>query len=77
LSLAPGSSILLYTDGLVERREQPIMDSLDGLVEQADRHRDSSAATLASAVVDALGRADHADDICLLVVRLAGAAQPE
>ena len=77
LSLVPGSSILLYTDGLVERREHPIMDSLDGLVEQAGRHRDSSAATLARAVVDALGRVDHADDICLLVVRLTGAAQPE
>jgi phosphoserine phosphatase RsbU/P len=76
LTLSAGSSLLLYTDGLVERREQSIMQGLDGLVEQAGRHRASSAATLAGAVVDALAGVVHSDDVCLLVVRLAGAAQP-
>ena len=75
-SLTPGSSVLFYTDGLVERRSQPMMDTLDELVEQAGRHRDSSAATLVGAVVAALDQATHADDVCLLVARLGALAQP-
>jgi phosphoserine phosphatase RsbU/P len=68
--LIPGSSIMFSTDGLVERRSQPITQSLDELVAQVASHRDSSAASLAGAVVAALGEEEHADDTCLLVVRL-------
>ena len=32
---AQGSTLLLYTDGLVERRDVPLADSLDQLAEQA------------------------------------------
>jgi phosphoserine phosphatase RsbU/P len=76
-SLTPGSSIVLYTDGLVERRSQSITDTLDELVEQVGRHRDNAAATLVGAVVEALDQATHADDVCLLVARLGALAQPE
>jgi serine/threonine-protein kinase RsbW len=61
---------MFFTDGLVERRSQPITQSLDELVAQVASHRDSSAASLAGAVVAALGEEEHADDTCLLVVRL-------
>ena len=33
--LPPGSTLLLYTDGLVERRDVPLADSLDELAEAA------------------------------------------
>jgi phosphoserine phosphatase RsbU/P len=75
-SLTPGTSIVFFTDGLVERRAKPLTQSLDQLVEQVAAHRESSAATLAGAVVAALGEDEHADDTCLLVARLGEPAQP-
>jgi serine/threonine-protein kinase RsbW len=67
---------MFFTDGLVERRSQPIMESLDRLTEQVGEHRDSPAATLAGAIVAALEPNEHADDVCLLIARLGAHDQP-
>jgi PAS domain S-box-containing protein len=63
-----GDTLLLYTDGLIERRAATIDDGLERLLEQADAYRDEPAEGLASGVFRALHDAEHNDDVCLLVV---------
>jgi PAS domain S-box-containing protein len=70
-ALAPGTAVLLYTDGLVERRSEPISDGLDRLLAEAAAHRAAGAAGLAGALVRRLRDAEHPDDVCLLAARVA------
>jgi serine phosphatase RsbU (regulator of sigma subunit)/anti-sigma regulatory factor (Ser/Thr protein kinase) len=71
--MSPGTTAVLYTDGLVERRGQSIDDGISrigGIVETRDW---ASAGSLADALLDgAGGDIDASDDIALLVVRLTG-----
>jgi len=73
--LPPGSTLLLYTDGLVERRQESLDDGFDRLCD-----------AVASAPVDVEALADHVidrlvspgestDDIALLVVRFDAALE--
>ncbi len=68
--LEPGHTIVLYTDGLVERRTESLADGLDRLVEVASCEAGASADALVGRIVDEL--ADGAqDDVCVLALRLA------
>jgi anti-sigma regulatory factor (Ser/Thr protein kinase) len=70
--LGPGASVLLYTDGLVERRGRLIDEGLDRLHEALDAHAGAGAGellTLATTAVPGAGR-PH-DDIALVVAQLA------
>jgi serine/threonine-protein kinase RsbW len=69
--LAPGTAVLLYTDGLVERRAQAVSDGLDRLRAEVDARRDEPVTALCGGLVRAFHDAEHADDVCLLVLRLA------
>jgi len=67
--LPPGSTLLLYTDGLIERRDRHLNDGLAELKATAD--------TLAAAPVEELTDelparlAPHpTDDVCLLAIHL-------
>ena len=71
-AVAPGGTLLLYTDGLVERRTEPLTDGLDRLLAQADAHRDEPPAAFVPALVHALRDTEAADDVCVLAARLAG-----
>jgi sigma-B regulation protein RsbU (phosphoserine phosphatase) len=72
LPLRPGTAVLLYTDGLVERRTQAVSDGLDRLAAEVDARRTAPIKALAGGLAHAFHDADHADDVCLLVLRLAG-----
>lgn len=65
--LPPGSVVLLYTDGLVERRSVSLDVGLDRLVDGLTRHRGAPPSQLAGDLVRGLHDPEHSDDICLLV----------
>ena len=68
--VAAGSSIVLYTDGLVERRGELLDTGLDRLATAAAGLAELGPAELVAALADAtLGAAGPADDVALLVVR--------
>jgi sigma-B regulation protein RsbU (phosphoserine phosphatase) len=70
LTLPPSSTLLLYTDGLIERRSESLQDGMDRLVIEAASRRDEPAANLAVEVVRVLHDPENIDDVCLLVARV-------
>lgn len=70
-TVPPGGSLVLYTDGLVERRREPIDFGLERLAKAV-----RAAAALATEdagdliLSHMLGADDHDDDVCLLLCRL-------
>jgi PAS domain S-box-containing protein len=67
--LPPGSALLLYTDGLVERRDTPLDDRLDRLAEAAGSCVDDLTGLCDTVIERLLGEADPGDDVALLAVR--------
>jgi serine/threonine-protein kinase RsbW len=70
--LQPGDMLVLYTDGLVERRSEGLASRIELLLEVAGASAQRSPAALVDAVLDALlaeGAPD--DDVCVLVLLLA------
>ena len=67
--LAPGATLLLYTDGLVERRDTPLADRLDELAEAAGSAGDSLSDLCERVLSAVLGDGDPGDDVALLAVR--------
>jgi PAS domain S-box-containing protein len=69
ISLQPGATLLLYTDGLVETRDGDIETDLQRLLEEVARHRPSDGP---QALVDRLTRGLDvlSDDVALLAVQV-------
>jgi PAS domain S-box-containing protein len=68
--LAPAATIVLYSDGLIERRHRPLQDGLDELLVTIDRLRDETPDTIASSLADSVARGpDARDDVCVLALR--------
>jgi anti-anti-sigma factor len=67
--LHPGSTVVLYTDGLVERRGATIDDGLANLL-QAAAGSNGDIESLCDRLVKALGADDSSDDVALLALRL-------
>ncbi|SHN16639.1 PP2C family protein-serine/threonine phosphatase [Streptomyces yunnanensis] len=66
-----GDTLVLYTDGLIERRDEDIDSGLDRLTEALTTMRHLSPQRLADALLARLGVAGGArDDVALVVVRL-------
>ncbi|MGW2994386.1 PP2C family protein-serine/threonine phosphatase [Streptomyces sp. NPDC001193] len=66
-----GDTLVLYTDGLVERRREDIDVSLERLAEALVRHRAADPERIADALlVDLLSVGGATDDTALIVVRL-------
>jgi len=68
VDLVPGSTVLLYTDGIVERRSVPLDERLTMLCDVVDR--DGPLDGLVDSVLAKLGGDQTSDDMALLAVRL-------
>jgi serine phosphatase RsbU (regulator of sigma subunit) len=60
---------LLYTDGIVERRNATIDAGMDALVAEIAGRRNEPAPVLAASALRALEDNTHPDDMCLLALR--------
>ncbi|MFC5379467.1 ATP-binding SpoIIE family protein phosphatase [Aquipuribacter nitratireducens] len=70
--LAVDDLLLLLTDGLVERRDQSLTDSLDLLLDEVARHGDADPLVLCGALLQRYGP-ETSDDVALLAAaRTAG-----
>lgn len=70
IELQPGASVVFYTDGLIERRDESLTTRLDWLVGELAARRDLSAEELCDRVLVAAGD-QHEDDVAVLVLRIA------
>jgi anti-anti-sigma factor len=67
--LQPGSTVVLYTDGLIERRGATIDEGLEDLL-QAAEGSDGDVQSLCDRLVHSLGADVSSDDVALLALRL-------
>jgi anti-sigma regulatory factor (Ser/Thr protein kinase) len=67
--LPPGSSLLLYTDGLVERRDTPLDERMERLAQVASEAGDDLDDLCEHVISSILGHGDPDDDVALLAVR--------
>ena len=69
VTIEPESTVLLYTDGLTERRREVLDISLERLRTAASRAAHLPPGEFLDAVLDAMGTHEPDDDIALLAVR--------
>lgn len=69
VDLPPGSTLLLYTDGLVERREEMLEDSIDTLAAAFATLGGAPPEEVCDALLDATRADSGDDDIALLILR--------
>jgi len=70
LSLQPGSTVVLYSDGLIEHRHRPQEDGIARLVDELAGRRRQPFKGLAESVVRTLREPADADDTCMLAAHL-------
>jgi PAS domain S-box-containing protein len=71
--LRAGATIVLYTDGLIERSDRSLQAGLDELLARVDALADATPDTVASSLADQLtGATGRPDDVCVLALRLLG-----
>lgn len=68
--LEPDDLLLLYTDGLIERRDEDIEESLDGLVRSLARGGPLSPQETVDDLISAHAAPGLEDDACLLALRI-------
>jgi anti-anti-sigma factor len=69
--ITPGTTLLLYTDGLIERRGEVLDDGLDRVMAAAERHAADDPVRLTRRLLaDVLADADQPDDVAVIAARL-------
>lgn len=68
--LAPGTTLLMYTDGLVERRRETMYDGMGRLLDELGHRREEPMDVLVPGLAEALAAPHQTDDVCLLGLRL-------
>ena len=69
----PGDRLVLYTDGLIERRDEPIGDGFDRLARAAGELPDADEGVWCRRLLSTLtGGASLADDVALACIRFSG-----
>jgi hypothetical protein len=74
VSMTPGTTLLCFTDGLVERRTEDIDTGMRRLATTARRATRASVADLVRHAVHTLRHDDAGDDVAVLAVRWVGAS---
>jgi serine phosphatase RsbU (regulator of sigma subunit) len=74
--LESGSTLLLYTDGLVERRDQVFDDGVERLAAALAEYRELPVEAVADALLHRLLPERAEDDVALVAVRLSPPARP-
>jgi serine phosphatase RsbU (regulator of sigma subunit) len=67
LTLKPGDRLLLFTDGLIERRGIDLAIGLTHLMIQAEQTRSAAAGEACDAILRETLADSHEDDACLLI----------
>ena len=70
--LDPGSVVLLYTDGLVERRRQSLDVGMERLVAEVEANRGETPERLTSNLLHAFETTERQDDACAMALSLRG-----
>ena len=68
-TLPTGSTLLLYTDGLVERRGETLDDGLGRLLSAIEDHADEDVDGLCDAVLSKMIPDANEDDVAIVAVR--------
>ena len=68
--LEPETTLLLYTDGLIDRPDLPIDEGIDRLLRAAEANARAEMTRICDGVLSAMVRGDASDDIALLALRL-------
>ena len=75
--VAPGDVIVLYSDGLVERRGESLTDGINRLCEHVAGAELSNLEAAADAVIAALVGETPSDDVALVLVRIASLTETQ
>jgi PAS domain S-box-containing protein len=68
--LEPRTTLLLYTDGLIDRPDLPIDEGIDRLLRAAEDNAHAEMTRICEGVLSAMVHGDASDDIALLALRL-------
>ena len=68
--LGPGSRVLFYTDGLVERRDRPIDTGFEQMLAVMRTERDGPLERVVAQLADQLGATAGGDDVCMLAAEM-------
>jgi serine phosphatase RsbU (regulator of sigma subunit) len=69
LKLEPEDTLVLYSDGLIERRDEVIDEGIARAAKVLEQHSDHPVEALADAMLDQMAIPDNPDDVALVVVR--------